>query len=128
MKKLFLIVASALFINCSDDAEKIFNVSLIGTWKQVDITVNGESEKNECYTKNSITFRDDNSLIWLNHNRANCELDSIGAYIGTWEQKPDTTNYELSTSIGENFFMKKEFNKIEIQEDNDNSRIWNFIK
>ena len=118
---------SILFICCSKDDEEPINYPLINTWKQIDIVTNGTSGKNVCNLKNSITFKDDNSWSWLNHKGENCELDTRGAYIGTWEEKSEG-NYVLISSPNENFVMKKENNKIEIQEVDENPNTWIFKK
>lgn len=127
MKKIVLITISILFICCSKNDEEPINYPLINTWKQIDIVTNGTSGKNVCNLKNSITFKDDNSWSWLNHNEENCELDSRGAYVGTWEEKSRDA-YVLISSTNESFSMMKNNDKIEIKEVGNNSTIWIFKK
>jgi hypothetical protein len=127
MKNFFLITLSLLFICCSKDSEEPINYPVINTWAQVDVIRNGVSGKNECNKKNRITFKDDGTWSWLNYNGEKCELDARGAYIGTWEEKSED-NYVLTSSTNESFVMKKDNDKIEIQEVNDNPTTWFFKK
>ncbi|WP_271407453.1 hypothetical protein [Tenacibaculum soleae] len=126
MRKILTILSLAIItISCSSNENEMNETSIIGKWNQTDIIIKGESRKNECTTKNSITFNENKSLSWLNHNGEDCELDGDGAYTGTWNEI-NSESFEFRTDEG--FVLTKMNNQIEIQEDNDESRTWIFKK
>lgn len=126
MKKIILLFAISLtFLNCSSSDENVSNNSLIGTWKQTKLLINGNESQYECIEKNYIKFSENNSLEWARHLNPDCNLDEGTPYIGAWN-KINETNYSFKTD--ENFVLKLINNTIEIQEENDDSRKWIFKK